>query len=483
LTSREIVLNLIGGERVDGETRFEVRDPGRPGEVVAEVAEGGAEHVDRAVIAASAIGRVWSETPIAERILQIEDGIARIGAAAAELAVVLVRENGALLREAQLDLQRSLELGRDMLTRAEEHLGPQTVDHGGDVVTVLRKPIGVVGMVVPWNSPMVLAWSKVAPALVAGNTLVLKPSPEAPVALTRAMELLAAALPPGVVNVVNSAAGAGPALSAHPKVRKMSFTGSTEVGRHVMAEASGNLKRISLELGGNDPAILLADVDLAETMEALTRGVFTRAGQICFGIKRIYVARSRYREFVDAFCAHVDKFVVGYGLSECSTFGPMINERQSDRLLAFVSDARASGATVRELGRIDLESARAGGYYLRPTVVTDLPQAAALVMEEQFGPAIPILPFDGIDDAIRFANDSEFGLASSVWSADTARAFDVATRLDAGATFINSHNIWSLTFDMPFGGVKQSGLGRERTTLGLDEYVETHAIRTPPSTT
>lgn len=479
MSAPDRIPNLIGGQRVAGDGWFDVADPGRPGQVVGQAAEGGAAHIDRAVDAAAAAGADWASTAVADRVAALEDGLERLAGASSDLAVTLVRENGGLLRECELDIQRSIELTTDIAHRAIEHLAPQRVDDERSTIEVLRQPIGPVGMVVPWNSPMVLAASKVAPALAAGNTVVLKPSPEAPLTLTLAMELLASALPPGVINVVNSAGAAGPALSAHPGIRKLSFTGSTQVGREVMGAAAHNVKRVSLELGGNDAAILLDDVDINASLRALALGVFTRAGQICFGVKRIYVARSRFDEFVDAFCAHVDTFVVGYGLDASSTFGPMINERQRQRVRGMVAAARDAGATVRTLGRIDPEAERAGGYYLRPSVVTGIPQSSALVAEEQFGPAIPVLPFDDVDEAVRLANDSEFGLASSVWSADLDAAAAVARRLEAGCTFINEHNIWSLSFDMPFGGVKQSGLGRERTELGLDEYVETHAIRIP----
>jgi len=482
VSAPEQVPNLIGGARVAGRSWFDVTDPGRPHRVVGQAADGGAEHVDRAVQAAAEAGAAWAAAPVKDRVIALEAGLARFSAAADDLAVTLVQENGALLREAQLDVQRSIELAGDLARRAITHLLPQVVEDGSSSITVLRKPVGPVGMVVPWNSPMVLATSKVAPALAAGNTVILKPSPEAPLALTRAMELLASELPPGVLNVVNSAGTAGPALSGHPGVRKMSFTGSTQVGRDVMAAAARNIKRVSLELGGNDPAILLDDVDIEASIDSLARGVFTRAGQICFGVKRIYVDRSRFDEFVDALCTHVDDYVCGYGLDSGSTYGPIINARQRDRVLGMINAARDAGAQVRTLGRIDEQAERDGGYYLRPSVVTGVPQSSPLVAEEQFGPVIPVIPFDGIDQAVALANDSEYGLASSVWSADLDAAVSVASRLEAGCSFINSHNIWSLSFDMPFGGVKQSGLGRERTELGLDEYVETQAIRVPRPT-
>jgi acyl-CoA reductase-like NAD-dependent aldehyde dehydrogenase len=474
------VPHLIGGTPLEGPVWFDVIDPGKPANVVGQAVNGSPEHVDLAVEAALKAGDEWAAASVQERATAIEAGLVRIADASEDLAKILVAENGALLREARMDIQRSLELSKDLIQRAITSLAPQLIEESHHSVTILHRPIGVVGLMVPWNSPMVLAASKVAPALVAGNTIVLKPSPEAPIALTAAMELLASELPPGVLNVINSAGGgASQALTAHPLVRKISFTGSTEVGRLIMAAASTNLKRVSFELGGNDAAIVLDDVDIQTAIESLASGVFTRAGQVCFGVKRIYVARSRYDEFVEAFCAHVDNFVCGHGSDPESTYGPVINARQIDRLNKLIDEAKASGAIVRVLGRTSAEGERSGGFYMRPTVVTNIDQSATLVSEEQFGPVIPVIPFDDDNHAVSLANDSEFGLASSVWSSDQSHAMDVAARIDAGCTFINSHNIWSLSFEMPFGGTKQSGLGRERTEIGLNEYIETHAIRAP----
>ncbi|WEH12936.1 aldehyde dehydrogenase family protein [Streptomyces sp. VNUA24] len=471
------LLHLVGGSHEEGRGSFEVRDPGRPDDVVAVVADGGAAEVDRAVAAARAAGPGWAGTAVAERIARIEAGLETVTAAGDDLAETLARENGALRREARLDLDRSIALFRSLLDLAPAHLEPVVLDSPADRVTIHKKPVGVVGIVVPWNSPMVLAASKVAPALVTGSTVVVKPSPEAPVALTRALALLARSLPDGVVNVVNSTGDAGPALTAHPDVRKISFTGSTQVGRQVMAGAAGTLKRISLELGGNDPAVLLDDIDVESVVGPLAAGAFTRAGQICFGVKRVYVARSRYDELVEALRAHLAGFTVGHGLTDEVSFGPVINQAQAVRLRELVDRTRASGASVTELGSLTDEAATSGGAYLLPTLVTGIGQDAELVATEQFGPVLPVLPYDTVDEAVALANDSEFGLASSVWATDVERAAEVALRLEAGCTFVNSHNLWSLSFAMPFGGVKQSGIGRERTALGLQEYVEDHAIR------
>jgi acyl-CoA reductase-like NAD-dependent aldehyde dehydrogenase len=319
--------------------------------------------------------------------------------------------------------------------------------------------------------------SKLAPALLAGNTVVVKPSVLAPAALTEYLRHLAAHLPPGVLNVVHGDAEAGGALVAHPAVRKVSFTGSVRVGQQIMAAAASNLKKVSLELGGNDAAIVLDDADFAAAVPRLCQGAFTRAGQICFAVKRVYVPERRFAEFCEQLCATADSYRVGYGLDEQTTFGPLISDRELGRVRGLVERARSAGGDVRELGRATDTVDWDAGHYMLPAVVAGLDPNAELVAVEQFGPVLPVVPYRDEDQAVSFANGTEYGLASSVWGTDTDRAIGVARRIEAGATFVNSHNLSSLSFDMPFGGVKRSGLGRERTALGLQEYVEDHAIR------
>jgi acyl-CoA reductase-like NAD-dependent aldehyde dehydrogenase len=467
----------IGGEKAAGSGNFEVRDPGRTVDIVATVASADVSHVDRAVAAAEAGYKEWAALSLEERIGILSDAADVLEPLAPILAPTLARENGGVLREARMDLERSIGVLRSSLDMAREYLRPQIIETDTHWLRIEKKPVGTVGLIVPWNSPMVLSMNKVAPALVAGNSVILKPASDAPVVLSYMMTELARMLPRGVVNVLNSSGSIGSSLSAHPKIRKVSFTGSTEVGKAVMRSAADNLKKISLELGGNDPAIILEDADFDSIMGALCQGIFTRAGQICFAVKRVYVPRARYNEFFMKMRAVVDGYRVGHGLSDGTTFGPLINERQLNSVRALVERTRDAGATIHELGSKVDDSTFEDGYYMLPVVVTDIEHGAELVGCEQFGPVIPIVAYDTVAEAIAMANDSEFGLASSVWGTDLGVAIEVARQLEAGSTFINSHNVWSLSFDMPFGGVKQSGIGRERTELGLQEYVEDHAIR------
>lgn len=467
----------VDGEPVDARNRFEVRDPGRVGDLVALVAEGRPEDVDRAVDAARRAGPGWAGTPLTDRIALLTAAADRIDGEIAALRVTLVRENGSTLREAEADLSRGVAVLRATLDLAAAYLQPVVHEDTVAWLSIEKAPLGVTALVVPWNSPIVLTFGKLAPALVAGNTLVVKPSPLAPIALTRCLELVAARLPRGVVNVVQGDTPVGAALTSHPAVRKVSFTGSIATGRVVLGAAAATIKNVSLELGGNDPAIVLPDADLAAVVPDLCRGAFTRAGQICFAVKRVYVHRDRLDEFADAVAAELSDYRVGHGLDERTTYGPLISAQRRREVQDLVEGARAAGGEVREYGAPGDPGTWDGGHYLLPTVVLGLADDADLITCEQFGPVLPVIAYDSEDDAVARANDSEFGLSSSVWSTDVAHAVDVARRLEAGATFINSHNLWSLSLDMPMGGVKQSGLGRERTELGLHEYVESHAIR------
>jgi acyl-CoA reductase-like NAD-dependent aldehyde dehydrogenase len=468
---------LIDGKPARGRGTFEVRDPGRARDVVAVVEDAGPEQVDAAVAAAGRAAAGWRDRSAGERAAALTAAADVAEAAADELAPLLSRENGGTLTESRMDLLRGTALLRDFLALAPGFLAPQTVETEQHWLSLEKAPVGVTALIVPWNSPVVLTVSKLAPALLAGNPVVVKPSVLAPAALADYLRRLAGLLPPGVLNVVHGDAEAGQALVAHPAVRKVSFTGSVRTGQQIMAAAAANLKKVSLELGGNDAAIVLDDADLETTVPRLCQGAFTRAGQICFAVKRVYVAQSRFAEFYERLCAAADGYRVGYGLDPQTSFGPLITARDRDRVRGLADRARLAGGEVRELGRPTDAVDWAAGHYLRPAVVRGLAPDAELVTVEQFGPLLPVLPFRQPDEAVAYANDTEYGLASSVWGTDTDRAIAVARRIEAGATFVNSHNLSSLSFDMPFGGVKQSGLGRERTALGLREYVEEHAIR------
>ncbi|MCE3555808.1 aldehyde dehydrogenase family protein [Pseudonocardia sp. RS11V-5] len=475
-TAAPQVGHLINGE-LTGSTPRAVHDPGRLDDVVAHVAVGDEQDVNRAVRAAHAAYPGWRSTPSAERAKLLFAAADALAASTEELAPLLVREHGGVGWEAQTDFGLGTGVIQHTVSLLEDFLSPLTIDDEQCSIQVTKAPRGVAAAIVPWNMPVVLTMLKLAPALATGNTVVLKPSPFASAALTLALQRMAAVLPPGVLNVVHGDGDVGAALCRHPLVRKVGFTGGTATAQKVLEATSPTIKNITLELGGNDPAVLLDDVDVDSTLDGLVKGVYTRSGQICFAVKRIYVPRSLYTRFADAFCARVDELVVGHGLDPQSSFGPLNNEAQFKKVQDILDRTRNSTAQLVQLGRKLDASTWENGYYVLPHVVKDVEHSAPVSCEEQFGPVVPLIAYDDEEQALAWANDSEYGLCSSVWSADPERGLAFAERVEAGSTFINSHSFDSLDPRMPFGGIKQSGLGREFGVPGLSAYVEDHAVR------
>jgi acyl-CoA reductase-like NAD-dependent aldehyde dehydrogenase len=337
-------------------------------------------------------------------------------------------------------------------------------------VVVRRKPIGVVGAILPWNAPMLIAVEKIASAFAAGNTVVVKTSPLAPIAVKRFGEMLEGQLPDGVLSILCGEADLGAALVEHPGVGMISFTGSIRAGRQIMAAAAPRLKRLSLELGGNDAAILLPDIDVAKTAPKVFMNAFYRTGQVCAGIKRVYVHSDVYDATVEAFAHLATTTKMGDPFEEGVVLGPLSNRMQFDRVAELVDNARAAGATVVVGG------SRIGdkGNFYAPTVITDAGPDVPIVADEQFGPAVPLIRYENLDDAIAAANGTDFGLGASVWGADATSAADVAAKLDAGSVWVNRHGL--VMPDVPFGGIKQSGVGRANGDVGVDSYSELTTI-------
>ena len=474
---------LIGNRDVASPATFEVRDPGRLTELVGVVSSGTAADVDAAVNAAHQAFLAWRELSVQERLACLTAAADALEKEAPALAELLVREQGMLMRDTLRDVNNGIKSLREMSDLAEAFLAPEVFEDGEALVRVEKAPRGVVAAIVPWNAPMGLTMGKVGPALATGNTLVIKPSAFAPLAVSQALKIISAFFPPGVINVVHGEAEVGAALTHHRLVRAVSFTGGTKTGKAVMAAAAESVKNVSLELGGNDPAIVLDDADPALIVPELLKGVFPRSGQVCYAIKRIYVPKRNAQAFFDAFCEAVDRFKVGHGLDPNTTFAPMNNRGQFDIVRGLIERSKQAGATVRELGTKLEPDNWDNGYYVLPTVVMGLPPDAELVVSEQFGPVIPLVTYDTEEEAVQLANDTEYGLASSIWTSNHERGLRLSHRLEAGVTFINSHARTGLgERHMPFGGVKQSGIGRVRTAVGLAEYVEYHAISLNKST-
>jgi acyl-CoA reductase-like NAD-dependent aldehyde dehydrogenase len=468
---------FVNGKSVASDHYFEVRDPGNFSEVVGTVAAASARHVDDAVTAAYHAGHSWRNVPLRERLNLLLEAASAMEAIAEQLATTLVREQGILLVETVRDVANGVQTLRETAGIAEAFMQDETFEDGETLIRLEKAPIGVVAAIIPWNAPMGLAMTKVGPALACGNTLVLKPSPFAPIALSQALQVIAGFFPPGVVNIVNGDGECGPTLTRHPLVRKVSFTGSVATGKAVMAAAAESIKNIGLELGGNDPAIILDDAKAEEVVPELIRRIFPRSGQVCYAVKRIYVPAALHDKFHEALCAGIDQLQVGYGLDPRATLAPVNNRNQFNFIQGLLERTRSSGATVRELGGKVDPATWNNGYYLRPAVISNVAPNAEVVTCEQFGPIIPLVPYRTEDEAIDMANSTEHGLASSVWTSDFDRGMQLAKRIEAGLTFVNSHARTSLgDRHLPFGGVKQSGIGRVRTTIGMAEYIEYHAI-------
>jgi acyl-CoA reductase-like NAD-dependent aldehyde dehydrogenase len=386
-----------------------------------------------------------------------------IDAHAPQLAPLLTQEQGKPLGGAFYELMiasanirglAALELADAVLTEDE-------------TTRVIRQrlPLGVVAAITPWNFPVIMMVTKLTPALLAGNTIVVKPAGTTPLTTLKVGELCAEIFPPGVVNVIADANDLGNALTSHPDVAKIAFTGSTGTGRKVMASAAQTLKRLTLELGGNDAAIVLDDVDPKEIAPKLFFAAMVNSGQVCLAAKRVYVPASIY----DAVSAELAKIAaaakVGNGLEEGVEFGPVQNRMQFEKVRAIIEDARAQGQIIA-----GGQPHEGKGFFINPTIVSGLPDSARLVCEEQFGPVMPLLKYQHIDEAIERANASEYGLGGTVWSKSTERAVEVAKRLHTGTVWINKH--LDLPPSVPYGGAKQSGFGVELGQQGLEEFTQ-----------
>jgi acyl-CoA reductase-like NAD-dependent aldehyde dehydrogenase len=441
--------------------------------------------VDQAVNAAARAFPSWAALSFQERAAYLQKVAERIVQDPDELQArsrLFTREHGKVLREATMEMTRLGDRFNYCISQADRLATDEVLPGPPFDTLITRQPRGVAALIVPWNWPLSILGAKLPQALIAGNTVVIKPAQRSAMAPCLTMRLMAEVLPPGVLNVITgSSSEIGDALVGHPLVRKVNFTGGVETGKHVMRVAADTLKPVTLELGGNDAALVLDDALLDEAaIQRMVLGTFLTTGQVCMAIKRIYVHQSRYDELLNLFMAATDRYVVGNGLHEGVTMGPLNNASQLKIVQDFIQDARQRGATIHELGQIADEETYQKGFFQRPVVVTGADDRMKIVAEEQFGPAIAIMPFRSDEEAIRFANDSEFGLCSSVWTEDQERALSVARRLEAGYTYLNAHGPTAQDNRAPFGGFKQSGFGRNLGFDGIMEFLELHSISGAP---
>ncbi len=476
---------LIDGRPVSGEVGdYPVHNPARPAEVVGAAPAASRRQLDAAVAAARRAAAGWAATSVADRLAAAVAAMTAAAdhATATDLATRYTREHGKVRSEAEFELVTAPGIGQVLGTMAEDALAAELIEPPAAYPRLQREPFGVAALMLPFNWPSAVAAMKLTSALVAGNTVVAKPPPSCPLALLEFGGVLASALPPGVVNfVAGPDVELGRQLVTHPGIDVISLTGGVATGKAVMAAAAERLRPVLLELGGNDAAIIAPDLTITEALaDQLVAATYTTAGQVCMAVKRLYAPRDRVAELADALLAHCEREVVGDGLAADTTLGPMHTAAGRDRLVRQLSEATAAGATVRSAGRLRDEDRRGDGYFVLPTVVTDVPVVAALVTEEQFGPALPVIGYDDIEEAVAAANATEFGLTASVWSGDDTLADDTASRLVAGTVSINCHGMAAQDPRLPFGGVGSSGIGRELGVDGLRAFTRPRSfVRRP----
>ena len=476
---------VIDGEVIAGEAgTYPVTNPVRPSEVVLDAPAATPEQLDRAVAAARRAAPGWAALSPDDRAAAVSAAAGGAGAAveAGGLAALLTREHGKVLWEAMFDTATIGGIAAAFAPMAAEAMEAREWRDGPRRTEVERVPHGVVAAVLPFNWPVAVMGNKVLPALLTGNTVVAKAPPTCPGAVLAVAAAMAATLPPGVLNVVNGPGAAlGQALVAHRDVDMVSFTGGVPTGRSVMAAAAATTKPVVLELGGNDPAILAPDLAVDEGLAArLFDAAFVTSGQVCMAIKRLYVHRDRVGQLVDALAARLSSEVVGDGLADGVTMGPVHLAAARDRVEGLVAEAGARGAQVLRPGTVRTEDAGSGGYLVSPALVVGPPSDAAIVAEEQFAPALPIIAYRDLDEAVAAANDTQFGLCASVWSDDDALAASVARRLEAGTVFVNAHGMAAMDHRAPMGGWKQSGFGLELGRDGMAAFTRPRVVLTSP---
>jgi acyl-CoA reductase-like NAD-dependent aldehyde dehydrogenase len=463
----------IDGKDVSSQQKCDVVNPAT-GEVFAQCAMGDTETLDLAVKAARKAFPSWSQISDGQKVEKVNALASVLEANMPELMALVTQETGKPMAGLN-GIGSGMEVGGAIAwTQVTASLNlPVDVIQDDDValVEVHRKPLGVVASITPWNWPLMIAIWHIIPALRAGNTVVIKPSPLTPLSTLRFVELANTVLPPGVLNIVTGAESVGAAISTHPDINKIVFTGSTSTGKKIMQSAAGNLKRLTLELGGNDAGIVLADVDVKVMAPKLFVAAFHNNGQTCACLKRLYVHETIYDEVCKELVALAKSVKVGNGMDDGVELGPVQNLLQLQKVQELADDARSTGANILVGG-----SVRDGkGFFFPPTIVADIADGSRLVDEEQFGPILPVIKYSDIDEVIQRSNQNPSGLGGSIWSSDAELAKSLAARMETGSVWINDHG--SIQPNAPFGGVKQSGIGVEFGQYGLEEYTSLQTIK------
>ena len=456
----------IGGELVAGDSTMDVINPAT-GKVLMQAPRGSADQVNAAVAAAKSAFPAWAAASVQTRREALGKLADAMEARSEDLSRLLTQEQGKPLADARGEVGAGIAFIRYF---SAIELAPKVLEDGPHRrVEQHRKPLGVVAAIIPWNFPLLMVCGKLGPALVTGNTIVIKPAPTTPLSTLLLGEIAREILPAGVINVVTDQNDLGGLLTSHPDVRKVSFTGSTATGKKVMASAADTVKRVTLELGGNDAAIVLDDVDPKAVAPALFGTAFANNGQVCIAIKRLYVHESIYDDMVSELSKLANDAVVGDGLEEGTKLGPVQNKMQFEKVRGLVDEAKKAGK-IAAGGQVS----DGGGYFIRPTIVRDVAEGNRLVDEEQFGPILPVIKYSDPEDALKRANASPYGLGGSVWGKDTARASALAARIDSGTVWVNKH--LDITPNIPFGGAKQSGMGVEFSEEGVAEFTQSQVV-------
>ena len=460
--------NLIDGELVETPQTMDVVNPANE-DAIGTVPACGEAELDRAVAAARRAFASWRKTPVEERRKVIQGIAAAIKDNADELYRLLTSEQGKPHHQAQQEIYGAAGLAAAQSTLSLDDVINQ--DDDTRLSRTRRVPVGVVGGIVPWNFPVMMAIQKIVPAILSGCTIVLKPSPFTPLTTLRIAELIKDVVPAGVVNVITGEDSLGPLITGHPDIDKITFTGSTATGKKIMEGASKDLKRITLELGGNDASIVLPDADVEKVAEQLFWSSFSNAGQICVAAKRIYIHEDIYDDLSKAIAEYAKGVTVGDGSQQGTGVGPIQNRKQFERVCELIQDAKDQGYTFLVGGDVDPSGS---GYFVPITILDNPPEDARIVAEEQFGPIMPLMKFSTEEEAIARANASEYGLAGAVWTKDADKGVAIAEQLETGTVWVNEFlHINPLA---PFGGHKQSGFGAEYGIEGLKEFTYPQVI-------
>ena len=467
--------------QAQGEKSYGVHNPANPDHIVGYAADASVGDVESAIAAAKNAHPKWAGLDVSERadyIRKIAENLKADEGKVAALAKQFTTEHGKILFESTLEINRFADRFMQVASFASRLAEEEKISGPAFDTIVTRTGRGVTTLIVPWNWPLAILGSKLPQALLAGNAVVVKLSEYASLTPAILLAKVAAMLPAGVMNIITGDGRIiGDTLVGHPDVRQVNFTGSVAIGRHVMMTAAQNITPVTLELGGNDAGIILEDAVLDDAFfQKLYLAVFLTSGQICMALKRLYVHENIYDDVISGLAAHLDKQRIGSGLEQGVGMGPVNNERQYNVVKAMLDEAKAKGQDIHYYGMIDDDELFQKGYFYRPSLVVNADPSLSVVREEQFGPTLPIMPFKDEAEAILMANDSELGLSSSVWSQDTNRAVSVARQLEAGFTNINAHGPTAMDGLSPFGGVKQSGVGRNFGYEGITQFQEAHSI-------